>query len=152
MSDDFLNIVANDYDSIKARFKEWTGLNNMMFDEDVFHDTILKCETTLKDKEITEEQAIRYLWKAYQTNAIRETRYVRNRNRERLEDNMNIPDTERRSAEDIINSLKRFISEEDLALFLKYAEKDLPEDSRSRRDLISKARKIQNRLRRCLEI
>lgn len=61
----FLELVAGSYDEIKVNFK--IGLNKIKysFDEDLFSDAILKCNSTLGDKIITKEEALKYFWVAY---------------------------------------------------------------------------------------
>lgn len=61
----FLELVAGSYEEIKGNFK--IGLNKMKysFDEDLFSDAILKCNSTLGDKLVTKEEALRYFWVAY---------------------------------------------------------------------------------------
>ena len=67
-----LNILENTvslyYDTIKTNFKIACGKNNIKFDDDLFNDTYLKCFYALDNKDISEENAIRYFWVAYSNN------------------------------------------------------------------------------------
>lgn len=63
--DKFSNIVANNFVEIKKNFK--TGLKNSGYkwDEDIFMDAYVKCDSVLKDKLMDKKEALRYYWAAY---------------------------------------------------------------------------------------
>ena len=63
--DKFSNIVANNFMEIKKNFK--TGLKNSGYkwDEDIFMDAYIKCDSVLKDKLMDKKEALRYYWTAY---------------------------------------------------------------------------------------
>lgn len=75
----FPNIVAANYNEIQRNFR--AGLKNQgyTFDEDIMNDAFLSCCLTLKDREITKSEALKYYWVAYinkyKTKCNRETQY-----------------------------------------------------------------------------
>ena len=51
----FMNYIEKNYESIKRKLKRvHNGYKEVLFDEDVFQDTILKVNESLKDKQFTE--------------------------------------------------------------------------------------------------
>lgn len=64
-TDPFANVVAKNFDKIKASFAKRANNLGLDFDEDLFMDTFIKCDTTLKNKQFTEQEYIQYFWKAY---------------------------------------------------------------------------------------
>lgn len=63
--DKFSNIIASNFVEIKKNFK--TGLKNSGYkwDEDIFMDAYIKCDSVLKDKIMDKKEALRYYWTAY---------------------------------------------------------------------------------------
>lgn len=63
--DTFSNIVATNFVEIKKNFK--TGLKNTGYkwDEDIFMDAYVKCDSVLKDKLMDKKEALKYYWTAY---------------------------------------------------------------------------------------
>ena len=63
--DKFSNIVATNFMEIKKNFK--TGLKNSGYkwDEDIFMDAYVKCDSVLKDKLMDKKEALKYYWTAY---------------------------------------------------------------------------------------
>lgn len=61
----FSTIVANNFVEIKKNFK--TGLKNSGYkwDEDIFMDAYVKCDSVLKDRLMDKKEALRYYWTAY---------------------------------------------------------------------------------------
>lgn len=148
MNRKFIDTVADNYDAIKARFKAWTGLNNMGFDEDVFHDTILKCGETFAREDASKEVCLQYLWKSYKNNLVRETQYSRNRNRESLDGAENAPCEDSTFTGELLSKLTEAFSEEDMDLFFDYINKDIPQDIPNRNEVLSKAKRIKNKIKK----
>ena len=63
--DKFSNIIAANFMEIKKNFK--TGLKNSGYkwDEDIFMDAYIKCDSVLKDKLMDKKEALKYYWTAY---------------------------------------------------------------------------------------
>lgn len=63
--DKFSVIVASRFQEIKRTFK--TGLKNSgyVWNEDIFMDSYIKCDSVLKDKIMDEKEALKYFWTAY---------------------------------------------------------------------------------------
>ena len=72
--------ISANYNKIKTTLKkEWHKLETEAFDEDVFHDTLIKCMEQLKDKELPSSEIISYIVAAFKTNTIREKSYAFNK-------------------------------------------------------------------------
>lgn len=67
MSDkkEFSIIIANNYNKIQRNFKIGLYNHGYEYNEDIFTDTFIKCYSTLKNRQMEEKEAIRYLWVAY---------------------------------------------------------------------------------------
>lgn len=61
----FANIVAARYKDITSLFRTRVYNMNMIFNEDLFHDTFIKCANKFNTESITYEIAIKYFWIAY---------------------------------------------------------------------------------------
>jgi hypothetical protein len=61
----FSNIVAENYNEICRNFRSGLKAKGYVFDEDVMNDAFISCCNTLKNKEITKTEAIKYYWVAY---------------------------------------------------------------------------------------
>ena len=61
----FADIVADNYDNILENFKRGLKNKGYSFDEDVFMDTFISCNTTLNNKKLNKEEAIKYFWTSY---------------------------------------------------------------------------------------
>lgn len=57
--------ISNYFYEIKSNFQSGLKKRGLKFDEDIFSESCLKCLETLKDKEITEQEALKYFWVAY---------------------------------------------------------------------------------------
>lgn len=148
MNRKFIDTVADDYDAIKARFKAWTGLNKMGFDEDIFHDTILRCGETFASEDTSKEVCLQYLWKSYKNNLVRETQYSRNRNRESLDGAEDVPCEDPTFTDELLKELTEAFPEEDMNLFFDYINKDIPQDIPDRDKVLSKAKRIKTRIKK----
>ena len=81
----YLDYVSKNYFTIRDRVnKESLKLFRRELDEDVFHDTLLKCDKKF-DKD--DKQIINYIFISYKTNYLRELEYARNKNKEDVEVN-----------------------------------------------------------------
>ena len=71
--------INNEYTLLKKNAKyEWRRKSNEVFNEDIFHDTLLKCLTHLQNKEMTKEELMAYFIGAFQMNCLRENNYACN--------------------------------------------------------------------------
>jgi hypothetical protein len=61
----FSTIVAENYNEIVRNFKSGLKSKGYRFDEDMMNDAFLSCYNTLKDKEVTKQEALKYYWVAY---------------------------------------------------------------------------------------
>lgn len=90
----FLNYINENYDKTKNTLKILAGQRHQKFDEDIFHDTILRCHKTiekrgeLKDK--TPYGITSYLIRSYFTNILEDKRSAKNAKRDLNYDSDNI--------------------------------------------------------------
>ena len=78
-----LDFIANNYNKIKSNIsKESIKKLNVELDEDIFHDTLLKCVKTCNKLDLTIDQLSSYIFISYKTNYLRELEYARNKNRD----------------------------------------------------------------------
>lgn len=66
----FLEMVSGHYQEIKQSFILNINKLKLDFNEDVFHDTIMKCAETYKDDANDYMKVKAYLWVSYKTNLI----------------------------------------------------------------------------------
>ena len=72
----FMNYIEKNYYSIKRKLKTiHNGYKEVLFDEDVFQDTILKVNESLKDKQFTKEVYEKYFCESFKRNFLRERLY-----------------------------------------------------------------------------
>ena len=72
----FMNYIEENYYSIKRKLKRvHNGYKEVLFDEDVFQDTILKVNESLKDKHFSKEVYEKYFCKSFKRNLLREKLY-----------------------------------------------------------------------------
>ena len=72
----FMNYIEENYYSIKRKLKEiHNGYKEVLFDEDVFQDTILKVNESLKEKQFTKEVCEKYFCESFKRNLLREKLY-----------------------------------------------------------------------------
>ena len=84
----YLDYISKNYFTIRDRVnKESLKLFRCELDEDVFHDTLLKCDKKYENSEINDHQIINYIFVSYKTNYLRELEYARNKNKEDVEVN-----------------------------------------------------------------
>lgn len=81
-SDVYLGWIAKMYNELKNGLsRESQKCWSKPLDEDVFHDTIIKCVDTCKKNELTIEQLKNYIFISYKRNYLRELEYARNKNK-----------------------------------------------------------------------
>jgi hypothetical protein len=69
--------VTREYHALKSLSKRiWNNLKIGIFNEDVFHDTLLKCLETLKRNDLNENEYLRYFSTAFKTNSLRQMKYA----------------------------------------------------------------------------
>ena len=78
MKQEFLTYVANNFKTIKNKFELQIKRVGLSFDEDIFSDTILKCNEKLKESNINDKEMLYYFWMAFKNNTLREIGYIRN--------------------------------------------------------------------------
>lgn len=95
LCDKLYYLLQDKYVKIKSQFaiayKTSTGET---LNEDVFHDTLIKCAETLHEKGtngMTEENLINYLYIAFKTNMLREKIYAYNKNKVNVDIDETIP-------------------------------------------------------------
>lgn len=80
----FMRMIEKEYESlIKNYFRTVANRNLSREDnEDIFQDTIIKCNEKISGKDMTEEEMKSYLYRSLKTNGYRESEYARNKERE----------------------------------------------------------------------
>lgn len=63
--DNFSNIIANNFQEIKRTFKSGLKNSGYIWNEDIFMDAYIKCDSVLGDKIIDKKEALKYFWTAY---------------------------------------------------------------------------------------
>ena len=72
----FMNYIEENYEVIKRKLKKvHNGYNDVLFDEDVFQDTILKVNESLKGKQCSKEVYEKYFCGSFKRNLLREQLY-----------------------------------------------------------------------------
>ena len=72
----FMNYIEENYEVIKRKLKKvHNGYNDVLFDEDVFQDTILKVNESLKGKQCSKEVYEKYFCGSFKRNLLREKLY-----------------------------------------------------------------------------
>lgn len=76
MDINFMNYIEENYYSLKRKLKKiHNGYKEILFDEDVFQDTILKVSGSLKEKRCSKEVFEKYFCKSFKRNLLREKLY-----------------------------------------------------------------------------
>lgn len=73
----FLNVIGDNYEEIRNRFLINCAKRKDKFNEDIFHDTIIKC-SRLANHDMDLEEVCKYLYGAYRMNIYRDRLYARN--------------------------------------------------------------------------
>ena len=72
------DVVELEYNYMKrCASQEWSKHNKTALDEDLFHDTLLKCIEQMNNKNLMKEEIIAYIISSFKTNMLRETKYAR---------------------------------------------------------------------------
>ena len=72
----FMNYIEENYEVIKRKLKKvHNGYNDVLFDEDVFQDTILKVNESLKGKQCSKEVYEKYFCGSFKRNLLRDKLY-----------------------------------------------------------------------------
>lgn len=61
----FSDIVAENFDEIYKNFRAGLKSKGYTFSEDIMNDAFISCVTTLKDKQMSKQEALKYYWTAY---------------------------------------------------------------------------------------
>ena len=91
----FMNYIEENYYSIKRKLKRiHNGYKEVLFDEDVFQDTILKVNESLKDKRFSNEVYEKYFCNSFKRNLLREKLYHFNSMTDKVYDfeNVDVPE------------------------------------------------------------
>lgn len=74
----FMNYIGDNYNDVKFNLNKLCNcFNDILFDEDIFHDTIMKADSTLGQKNLTPNEYERYMYKSFRTNLVRDKLYYR---------------------------------------------------------------------------
>lgn len=66
----FANVIAKNFEPIKQSFILMSKQHGFSFDEDLFMDAFIKCEASLKNKTLSDQEYIKYFWTAYKNHII----------------------------------------------------------------------------------
>lgn len=80
----FMESISKQFNSIKEDFRCKIKRIGLSFDEDIFSDTIIKCNNNLRNRSYTQKDMISYFWQAFKNNTLRELYYSRNKLKEEL--------------------------------------------------------------------
>lgn len=106
MKQEFLTYVANNFKTIKNKFELQIKRVGLSFDEDIFSDTILKCNEKLKESNINDKEMLYYFWMAFKNNTLREIGYLRNNTTGQIpEDIIDDDDDEKIDLFDVVTKL-----------------------------------------------
>lgn len=84
----YLDYISKNYTTIRNSInKESLKLFRCELDEDIFHDTLIKCNKKYEICDLNDKQLINYIFISYKTNYLRELDYARNKNKEDIEVN-----------------------------------------------------------------
>lgn len=77
----FMKMIEREYETVSKNYFKTVANKNLSREdnEDIFHDTIIKCDKILEGKDINEDEMKSYLYKSLKTNGYREAEYYRNK-------------------------------------------------------------------------
>lgn len=75
----FMESISKQFNNIREDFKCKIKRIGLSFDDDIFSDTIIKCNNNLKDRHFTQKDMISYFWQAFKNNTLRELYYSKNK-------------------------------------------------------------------------
>ena len=100
----FMNYIKENYESLKRKLKRvHNGYKEILFDEDVFQDTILKVYESLKDKQCDNEVYEKYFCESFKRNLLREQLYHFNSMTDKVYDFENFDEAEEKFIESEID-------------------------------------------------
>lgn len=85
VADKWMEVISVRYNEIKEGFTMECRKTMTVFDEDIFHSTIISCYNTIKLKgltDLTEQGMKNYLFRSFKMNTKREALYMRNAKRD----------------------------------------------------------------------
>lgn len=75
-NDDLNKYINTNYEQLRKMLKyEWRKMETTEFDEDIFHDTLIKCMDKFNDKEFIENDFKAYIVTSFKMNVIRSKQY-----------------------------------------------------------------------------
>lgn len=92
-STNFLTIIGNNYTILKRKISFWCYRNKQLFNEDVYHNTIIKCNDNVIENNLTfrnESEAFGYIFSSYKNNNIRDKLYSDNKPKKLIKENTQI--------------------------------------------------------------
>ena len=121
------NYVNENYETLKKMMKkEYRKMERNEFDEDIFHETLIKCMDIFKNKEILDENEFKaYLTTSFKINVIRNKQYHVNsmKTNDNIEDLDNIIDMKYNIDFNIIlENVKTKFGEENYNKFIDWLE------------------------------
>ncbi len=122
-SSEFINFINDNYDYIKNKI---STVSKTKFNEDVFHDTIIKCYNLLIDDKINvpkESDALAYLYTAYKLNIYRYRLYSNNKPKLEIEETYKIYDNDSECKCDIaliFENLNKKFSKDIIEVYFEY--------------------------------
>lgn len=83
-TDNINNYINTKYDEIKSILKrEWFKRKTIQFDEDIFHDTLIKCVEKFSKGCFEESEFMPYIIRSFQNNIVRNEMYFVNAKRDK---------------------------------------------------------------------
>lgn len=105
----FMETISPYFDELETICRERANKMNLMFDEDVFLNTIEQCNKKITEK-LSKEDTIKYFWTAFKNNTYRELLYARNKYTDELNEDMDIIEDDYDAHEDFNNVSKMIIN------------------------------------------
>ena len=65
----YFESINKEYDNLRKKFKKRMTRRHLEFDEDVFHDILMKCANKFPDTDVRDIEG--YIWTAYKRDCIR---------------------------------------------------------------------------------
>lgn len=122
MKTQFLVYIANNFNDVKHKFEVGIERVGLAFDEDIFSDTLIKCNEKLKETNINNNEMIYYFWMAFKNNTLREVGYLRNHTTDEIpEDIIDEEYNEKNTFEQVTKLIINEFGEEIYQLFSLHA-------------------------------
>lgn len=85
-NNNLFNYINHNYNKIKTLLKkEWYKIKQTQFDDDIFHDTLLKCIEKFDNTNFVESEFMAYIVRSFQNNTLRNDMYFINTKRDEKE-------------------------------------------------------------------